>query len=104
MSVYYADYDHQDVLKFELKEGRYFTLDFPSDSSAILLNEAAVQEFGFTRPLEECVIHNDDNVPEKLKIIGVYKDFNFESLKTQIRPLAIRLTNESYQMMLRYEG
>jgi len=104
MSVYYADYDHQDVLKFELKEGRYFSRDFPSDSSAILLNEAAVQEFGFTNPLEESVIYNDDEAPEKLKIIGVYKDFNFESLKNQIRPLAIRLTNESYQMMIRYEG
>lgn len=104
MSVYYADYDHRDVLKFELKEGRYFSKDFPSDSSAILLNEAAVQEFGFTRPLEEFVIYNDDKVPEKLKVIGVYKDFNFESLKNQIRPLAIRLTNESYQMMIRYEG
>jgi putative ABC transport system permease protein len=104
MGVYYADYDHQDVLKFELKDGRYFSRDFPSDSSAILLNEAAVREFGFANPLEEEIIYNDDGKRERLRIIGVYKDFNFESLKTQIRPLAIRLTNDSYQMMIRYEG
>src|SRR5690606_9723931 len=60
LGVYYADYDHQDVLRFELKEGRYFSRDFPSDSSAILLNEAAVKEFGFQHPLDEAVIYVDD--------------------------------------------
>jgi putative ABC transport system permease protein len=104
MGVYYADYDHQDVMKFELKEGRYFSKDFPSDSSAILLNETAVKEFGFKNPLEEYVIYNDNGQNERLKIVGVFKDFNFESLKTKVRPLAIRLTQKSYNLMLRYEG
>ena len=104
MGVYLADYDHQDVIRFELTQGRYFSRDFPSDSSAIVLNEAAVREFGFANPLEEELIYNDDGKQERLKIIGVYKDFNFESLKSKIRPLAIRLTNESYQLMIRYDG
>lgn len=104
MGLYYADYDHQEVMKFEMKEGRYFSRDFPSDSSAILLNEAAVKEFGFTDPIGEEIIFNDDNQKETLKVIGVYKDFNFESLKNKIRPLSIRLTNDSYQLMIRYEG
>jgi putative ABC transport system permease protein len=104
MGVYYADYDQQDVLKFELSEGRYFSRDFPSDSSAILLNETAVKEFGFTKPLEEYIIHNDDGKNERLRVIGVFKDFNFESLKSKIRPLAMRLTNDSYTLMIRYEG
>lgn len=103
MGVYFADYDHQDVMKFEIVGGRYFSRDFPSDSTAILLNEAAVREFGFTDPIGEEIIHND-NKKEKLRVIGVYKDFNFESLKTQIRPLAIRLSNESSRLMIRYEG
>ncbi len=104
MGVYYADYDQQDVLKFELSEGRYFSRDFPSDSSAILLNETAVQEFGFDKPLDEIIIHNDEGKNERLRVIGVFKDFNFESLKTKIRPLAIRLTNDSYTLMIRYQG
>lgn len=104
MGVYYADYDHQDVMKFELKEGRYFSKDFPSDSSAILLNEAAVKEFGFANPLQEEVIFNDDGKQENLKIIGVFRDFNFESLKSKVRPLAIRLTDKSHKLMIRYEG
>ena len=104
MGVYYADYDHEKVMKFELKEGRYFSRDFPSDSSAILLNEAAVREFGYANPLEEEVIYNDNGKRETLKIVGVFKDFNFESLKSKIRPLAIRLTNDSYQLMVRYQA
>lgn len=104
MGVYYADYDHRDVMKFELKAGRYFSPDFPSDSSAILLNEAAVREFGYENPLEEEVIYNDEGKRENLRVIGVFKDFNFETLKTKIRPLAIRLTKDSYQLMVRYQG
>lgn len=104
MGLYYADYDHMDVMKFKLKEGRYFSRDFPSDSTAILLNEAAVEEFGFKNPLQEEVIFSDNGRQEKLRVIGVYKDFNFESLKHEVRPLAIRLTNNSWNLMVRYEG
>lgn len=104
MGTYQADYDHQNVMKFELKEGRYFSKDFPSDSSAILLNEAAVKEFGFENPLQEEVIYSDDGQKQKLRIIGVFKDFNFESLKSNVRPLSIRLTKKSWSLMVRYEG
>ncbi|HMV89444.1 MAG TPA: ABC transporter permease [Cyclobacteriaceae bacterium] len=104
MGLYYADYDHQEVMKFELKEGRYFSKDFPSDSMAILLNEAAVKEFGYDNPLQEEVIYSNNGTKERLKVIGVFKDFNFESLKTEVRPLAIRVINKSWQLMVRYEG
>jgi putative ABC transport system permease protein len=103
MGHYYADYDHQDVMKFEIVAGRYFSKDFPSDSSAILINEAAAKEFGFTNALNEELIYNDENQNERLKIIGVFKDFNFESLKMKVRPLAIRLTPKSYNLMVRYK-
>jgi putative ABC transport system permease protein len=104
MMIYYADYDHQQVLKFEMKEGRYFSKEFPSDTLAIVINEAAVKEFGFKNPLEEQLIQQDDGKPIKLKIVGVFKDFNFESLKNSVRPLAIGLTKESNQLMIRYQG
>lgn len=104
MGLYHADYDHQSVMKFEMKEGRYFSKDFPSDSSAILLNEAAVKEFGYADPLREEVIYSDNSTKQKLRVIGVFKDFNFESMKSKVRPLAIRLTNDSWELMVRYQG
>ncbi|MFZ5973208.1 MAG: ABC transporter permease [Bacteroidota bacterium] len=106
MGVYSADYDHMDVMKFELKEGRYFSRDFPSDSLAIIMNEAAIREFNFTDPLNSEVLYNGSNGTEfqKYKIIGVMKDFNFESFRDKVRPLAIVLSNDARNLMIRYEG
>jgi len=106
MGVYYADYDHQEVLKFELKEGRYFSKDYASDSLAILLNEAAAKEFGFDNAVGEEVLYNDGNGSEfkKYKVIGIVKNFNFESFKEQVRPLSILLTQNANNLLVRYEG
>jgi putative ABC transport system permease protein len=105
MGVYYADYDHQDVLRFELKDGRYFSKDYPSDSLAILINEAAAKEFGFEKPVGEEVLYNNGQPTfTKYKVIGVIKNFNFESFKDQVRPLSILLTQNSSNLLVRYEG
>lgn len=104
MGLYYADYDHKDLMKFKLKEGRYFSKDFPSDSTAIIINEAAATEFGYAHPLQEQILYTGDNKVERLTVIGVIKDFNFESLKTKVRPLAIRITKTANQLMIRYKG
>lgn len=104
MGVYYADYDHMDVLKFSLGEGRYFSRDFPSDSTAILLNEAAVKEFGLTEPIGAEIIFNNNERMERLKVIGVIRNFNFESFKTEVRPLSVRLTQNANNLMIRYAG
>jgi len=105
MGVYYADYDHQDVLRFELKDGRYFSKDFASDSLAILLNEAAAREFGFENPVGEEVLYNEGGSSfKKYKVIGIIKDFNFESFKDQVRPLSILLRKNNNNLLIRYEG
>jgi putative ABC transport system permease protein len=104
MGVYYADYDHVDVLRLELKEGRYFSKDFASDSTAILLNEAAAREFGFDKPVGEELLYTDDGGTERLKVIGIIKNFNFESFKSQVRPLSIRLTRNAGNLLVRYDG
>ncbi len=105
MGLYFADYDHQEVMKFELKEGRFFSKDFPSDSLGIILNEAAAKEFGWKEAVNQEIIFNGNgNGSQRLKVIGVVKDFNFESFKTNVRPLSIMLSNDSRILMIRYEG
>jgi putative ABC transport system permease protein len=104
MGIYYADFNHRDVLRLELTEGRYFSEDFPSDSSAILLNEAAVREFGFANPIGEEILFNNQDRVERYKVIGVMKNFNFESFKTQVRPLSVRLARNSNNLLVRYTG
>lgn len=108
MGIYSADYEHMDVIRFTLKEGRYFSRDFPSDSSAIILNEAAVREFGFEKPIgEEILFFDGGGGPgnaTKLKVVGVIKDFNFESFKAQVRPLSVRLRSNDRTLLVRYSG
>jgi putative ABC transport system permease protein len=108
MGTYYADHDHADVMKFELAQGRYFSREFPSDSTAVVLNEAAVRELGWERPLQENLISfdGDTNAPKEalLRVIGVVKDFNFESYKVKVRPMVLRLTDTSNNLLVRYAG
>jgi len=105
MGVYYADYDHQDVMRFEMVAGRYFSRDFPSDSLGILLNEAAAREFGYENPIGEEILYNNGGpAPQRLKVIGVFRNFNFESFKQQVRPISILLTKTSGSLLIRYEG
>lgn len=105
MGLYYADDDHKDVMKFELKEGRFFSKEFPSDTTAIILNEAAVKEFGFKNPVGEEILYNNGGTAfVRYKVIGVLKNFNFESFKTAVRPLSIMYTKNSGNLLVRYTG
>ena len=106
LASYYADWDHQDVLKFNLQAGRYFSRDMATDSTACLINEAAVRELGWTleTALDGEILDFSGEEPQKIRVIGVMKDFNYESLKNQVRPLVIQLTDFNRQLMIRYDG
>lgn len=105
VGIYRADFDFQDVLKFEMKEGRYFSKDFPSDSTAVVINEAAAKEFGFDKTEGQEVLHSPNGTYVPAYVIGIMKDFNFESYRDNVRPLAIFLYRSSLgNLMVRYEG
>lgn len=89
---YVADQDHLSTLGLELKAGRFFSEDFPSDSSAIILNETAMNIIGWdSHENQKLVSYFNSENGDNIDVIGVVKDFNFESLKNSIRPLAILL-------------
>jgi putative ABC transport system permease protein len=106
---YLGDWEHMDALKMKLKEGRFFSRDFPSDSSAAVINEAAVKEFGFTDPLNQELTDYNGDTPQTIRIVGVVEDFNFENLKSKVRPMVIRLTDPNgsgdyRNLLVRYTG
>ena len=102
MGTYLGDYDHLRAMGYELAEGRNFSKDIPADSSAVLLNQAAVRELGWDDPLGKDLIFYGGDDPEPLHVIGILKDFHFESLREHIRPMAIRLLNVANQMTVRF--
>jgi len=101
ISCYNVDHEHLPTMQIELLEGRNFSRDFPTDTAAILLNEAAVREFGFDDPLNETVLFFGGRTMQELKVIGVYKDFNYESLRNEINPLGLMLTSRGGNLSVR---
>jgi len=102
----FADWYFQDAYELEIVEGRWFQQDNPTDSSALILNEAAVQALGFTDPLERRLYTTfGEEDPEPQQIIGVVKDFHFQSLHQEIRPLVIRfMGGMGFQITVRIDG
>jgi putative ABC transport system permease protein len=89
-----ADYDYAETLDLELVEGRFFSRDVSSDTgSAVVINEAAGRALGFEKPYLGKRVGFPDNREFYLDIIGVVKDFHYESLHKKIDPLVIGLQN-----------
>ena len=89
-----TDFDLLETLNLDLADGRAFSRELSTDSTAVILNEAAVKEFGWTeteavgKRLVSPGFGDGDDV-QYIPIIGVVKDFHFQSLRDEIRPLGM---------------
>lgn len=108
--IWRVDEDYIQTMGMELIEGRTFNVDIASDSSAIILNEAALRKFAFNDGEERYVETysfddaTDTVYPDRFdsyRVIGVVKDFHYESLKENIGPLAFRLGRSTGVMSIR---
>jgi len=79
-------YDFVKTLRLQLKEGRDFSKEF-NDSANFLLNEAAVKKIGYKNPVGMPIWWGN----REGKIVGVLKDFHFNTMYAAIEPLFIRL-------------
>lgn len=89
-----------ETMGISIAEGRAFSEDF-SDSLNLILNKAAVTSLGLTEPIGATLSQNipDQNgniITTNYKVIGVVDDFNFESLRTNITPLAIYSSESAF--------
>jgi putative ABC transport system permease protein len=95
MQQWRVDYDYIKTLGMQIAKGRNFSKDFGSDSTAVILNETAAKVLDFDDPLGKKIYQNyqDQNGTRLVSytIIGVVKDFHFESLKQNIYPLGLFL-------------
>ncbi len=87
MGTNWVDYDYLDTYGMELTTGRFFSEEFTSDRDACLVNESAVKNFELT-DLENTRFMQPSPQGEMryLQVIGVLKNFNFESLRNPIQP------------------
>jgi putative ABC transport system permease protein len=108
-AVYTCDEDFMETYKFELAtpESRFLSDEFGSDTSACLVNEAAVRKYKLEDPLNQVLIAPDlDGFHSELRIVGVVKDHHFSSVKQEITAQIIRLKSEEAggYITLRLEG
>lgn len=92
-----VDYDYIATLGMHIKEGRNFSKSFGEDSTAMIINEAAAKFMGTNDPVGEFIYGSDiyGNI-EKYHVIGVVRDFNYESLHSSIGPLCLLLEQSPY--------
>ncbi len=86
--VLFTDENYADVLDLEIKEGRFFSTEFPSDSSnTYIVNETYIRENNIDDPFSAKIKFTGEE--EYSKIIGVIKDYHFQGVDRRIRPLII---------------
>jgi ABC-type antimicrobial peptide transport system permease subunit len=95
------DYDLLEVLGIEMMSGRSFSRDFPSDTSKIILNEQAIAVMGLKDPVGKIFkLWGND-----MEIIGITKNFHFQSLHENVKPFFFRLVpRETSEIMVKIKG
>ncbi len=95
------DYDLLEVLGIEMAYGRGFSRDFPSDISKIILNEKAIEVMGLKDPVGKIFnLWGND-----MEIIGITKNFHFQSLHENVKPFFFRLRpRETSIIMVKIKG
>jgi ABC-type antimicrobial peptide transport system permease subunit len=88
-----SDENFLSILELKMNQGRYFSRDFISDSTAVVVNEAALSVLGMLNPIGKRFM-------EDFHIIGIIKDFHFQSLHKKISPLVIFHQPEEYKYLL----
>jgi putative ABC transport system permease protein len=80
--------DFPQTLGVHLLEGRFFSREYSTDSTAVLINEAAVKSLGLKDPVGKYILQpRGPQQFQRLKIIGVMKDFNITSMHKAIDPV-----------------
>jgi putative ABC transport system permease protein len=87
-----TDVDYAKTYKLELKEGRFFSSEFSTDNTAIMINEEAAKVLDFRDPIGKEITTPQGS---KLNIIGVVKDFHIQSLHYKIGPLIMQMSESN---------
>ncbi len=97
INTYVVDDQYLDLMGIKLIQGRNFDRNLASDSSSIILNEAAAKALGIAENPIGAVINETD------KVIGIVNDFHWQSLHQEIGPVSFRPNKRIGQMSFKLE-
>jgi len=91
LSSFFTDDNYVDANAIEMAKGRYFSSDRPADSLSVVINETAAKAMQIGDPIGRSLLRpaGPNGEMAAFEIIGIMKDFHFESLHSQIRSMAV---------------
>ena len=111
-SPIYVDYDFVEAMGITMAEGRDFSRDFPSDSTAFIINQTALTKIGWETGVgnkigmfSDQTDENGNMVIDQNEVIGVIDDYHFMSLRSEIGGLIMQFaTFTPNNMVIRVTG
>ncbi len=104
MQTWEVDHDYLSTLNMELIAGRNFDKEFVTDSMAVIINEATLKVLGI-QPEDALGIRLSQDIelerPQYYTVVGVVKDFHYESLRENIGSLGLFLRNSTGNMAVK---
>jgi putative ABC transport system permease protein len=99
MDYFSVDQDFIENLELQLLAGRNFPEQLSEGETMIIINEKAVDEFGYSSPLDAIgqTLYNADTVA--VQIIGVVKNFHHALMMQQIEPMALRYRPQQFKII-----
>ncbi|MGZ5285727.1 MAG: FtsX-like permease family protein [Flavisolibacter sp.] len=92
MQTWAVDQDYIPTMGMQIVKGRNFSTEFLSDSTATIINETMEKFLDYPNPIGQKIYRSDDGgVVTSYTIVGVVKNFNFESVKRTVGPLSFFL-------------
>ncbi len=82
-----VDPDYIETMGLHITEGRNFSENAGSDLKAAIINQEMARQLNLDNPVGQRITGGGDS----LTVVGVVKDFNFDNMQYQIRPLVMHL-------------
>lgn len=96
-----VDENYIPTMNMHIIEGRNFEKGRLADSSSLIINEAAVKQLGFKDPVGQdlfVIVDSKGKNQKRMHIIGVVKDFNFNSLRDNVTPVVLSMGYSTGQL------
>ncbi len=93
----YVDYDYLKAMGMTVTQGRDFSVNFPSDSSSVIINETMARTAGWKDPIGKRIQTGNG---ASFLVVGVVKDFNYFSLRNKVDPLVMWLSPSKCQYLI----
>ncbi|MFC2117116.1 ABC transporter permease [Bacteroidota bacterium] len=96
-----TDFDFAETYSIEIVDGRFFSPDFATDSTlgSAIINESGAKFMGLENPVGKKLYRTDRDGEYWFTIVGVIKDFNYESMHQPVNPTVFRPFRETHEYM-----